>query len=86
MLLKCNTTPPDLPVTWERYTNITMGFVNLVNNTRSSFNPPDSKTIANLSSLNTGDAGDYECFSTIPQLADVRRRANDITIIPGWYC
>ncbi|XP_065913056.1 uncharacterized protein [Dysidea avara] len=82
LLLKCNTTPPDLPVTWERYTNITMGFVNLVNNTRSSFNPPDSKTIANLSSLNTGDAGDYECFSTIPQLADVRRRANDITIIP----
>ena len=83
LLLKCNTTPPDLPVTWERNTVITENFVNLANDSRSSFNPPDSKTIANLSSLNTGDTGDYECFSTIPQLADIRRRANDLFVLPG---
>jgi len=87
LLLRCNTTPPDLPVAWERNTVITPDFANLADDPRSSFHPPNTKTTANLTNINTGDSGDYECFSSnIPQLANIRARANDNVVLPGMPC
>lgn len=82
--LQCNTTPPDLPVMWEKYTVNTNGFVSLANDMRTSFTPTDNKTFATLANITLSDSGDYECFGAIPQLASIRRRANDIFVLKGY--
>ena len=83
LLLQCNTTPPNLPVAWRSYTVATNGFVNLENDSRVTFSPPDIKTSATLVNLNEGDSGDYECFGADPKFARLRGSANDIFILPG---
>lgn len=83
LIMQCNTTPADLPVAWESDTVTTNGFINLANDSRVTFGPPDIKTFATLANINEGDSGDYECFGADPQLASLRRRANDLFILPG---
>ena len=82
LLLQCDTTPPNFPVSWRSNTITTNGFVNLSNDSRVTFSPPDIKTFTTLVNLNEGDAGDYECFGADPQLSRLRSR-RDIFILPG---
>ena len=81
--MQCNTTPPDLPVVWERFTASNNAFVSLANDSRVTFNPADRKTFATLANITLSDAGDYECVGAAPQLASIRQRANDIFVLPG---
>ena len=83
LVLQCNTTPPDLPVMWERFTASSNAFVNLANDSRATFNPADSKTFATLTNITLSDAGDYECVGAAPQLANIRQRSDDILVLPG---
>ena len=82
LVLRCNTTPPDLPVTWERSIATTNGFISLANDSRATFNPINIKTLATLASVTLGDTGDYKCVGDVPQL---NSSAHDIFIIPGLY-
>ena len=86
LLLQCNTTPPNLPVAWRSYpftfTGLS-GFVNLANDSRVTFSPPDIKTSATLVNISEHDNADYECFGADPELARLRRQSRDFFILPG---
>ena len=84
-MLQCNTTPPDLPVVWERFraSNSADGFVSLANDSRVTFNPADRKTVATLANITLSDAGDYECVGASPQLANISLPENNIFVLPG---
>ena len=83
LLLQCNTTPPNLPVSW-RSSTVTTNYsdVSLANDSRVTFSPPDIKTFATLVNLNEGDSGEYECFGADPQFASLSKD-EEILIFPG---
>ena len=82
-VLQCNTTPPNLPVMWERITANTNGsFVNLANDPRTTFIPPDNKTLARLANVTLSDTGNYSCLGIDPQLGGLMPQES-IHIIPG---
>ena len=83
LVLQCNTTPPDLPVMWKKFTANTNGFVSLENDSRATFSPADSRTFATLANITLDDAGDYECIGAAPELANIQQRANDIFVLSG---
>ena len=83
LTLQCITTPPNLPVAWRSYPFSITGLINLANDPRVTFIPPDIKTSAILANINEGDTARYECFGADPQFARLRREINEIIIFPG---
>jgi len=79
--LRCNTTPSDLPVIWER--NTANGFVNLANDSSAIFSPANSKTNVTLPNIMLSDAGGYVCFGAAPQFVGMRGVIHDIIVVTG---
>ena len=80
LVLQCNTTPPDLVVSWEEFNDTTNGFVN---DPRSTFSPVGINTFATLANLTLSDTGVYGCFPADTQLARLGQQADGIVVLPG---
>lgn len=79
-VLQCNTTPPNLPVSWERINDTTNGFMN---DQRATFSPVGINTFATLANLTLNDTGVYGCFPFDTQLASLGQQAEGLFVLPG---